>query len=77
MSISAKMHMAYIWINPTSERVHWVNDHEHAYDPQPKSRGPDGTTVRPARFCGVRASGGRGRRRFCGGLWRFLVGRRG
>ncbi|RKT54632.1 hypothetical protein C8E97_3279 [Saccharothrix australiensis] len=29
---ASKVHMAYSWINPTAERVHWVNDHEHAYD---------------------------------------------
>ncbi|MBW4720444.1 hypothetical protein [Saccharothrix obliqua] len=29
---ASKVHMAYSWINPTSERVHWVNDHEHTYD---------------------------------------------
>ncbi|CCH30786.1 hypothetical protein ABZ816_00800 [Actinosynnema sp. NPDC047251] len=28
----SKVHMAYSWINPTSEQVHWVNDHEHSYD---------------------------------------------
>ncbi|GAA3864785.1 hypothetical protein GCM10022243_33820 [Saccharothrix violaceirubra] len=29
---ASTVHMAYSWINPTSEKVHWVNDHEHTYD---------------------------------------------
>ncbi|MGH3587484.1 MAG: hypothetical protein ACRDQ0_14285 [Pseudonocardia sp.] len=26
------VHMAYSWIHPTDEPVHWVNVHEHTYD---------------------------------------------
>lgn len=28
----APIHIAYSWIGPTKERVHWVNAHQHDYD---------------------------------------------
>lgn len=28
----SKVHMAYSWIGSTSDRVHWVDPHAHAYD---------------------------------------------
>ncbi|RKS77029.1 hypothetical protein BZB76_2398 [Actinomadura pelletieri DSM 43383] len=29
---ASQVHMAYSWINPTSSKIHWVNDHQHTYD---------------------------------------------